>query len=805
MIPGFRGFLRFRLAEFFHLWNANKAFAGMVLSSFFLSVASWMTTFGGLRHFNLDLLSSLFISFGVQTFMAIVAFQLGGLIANSIVDADGVEEKRSVLRPLLIGSAGAGLCYSGYLAAIGDLDGLRLLGASLLALSVISMASFGKHAYIFFCYLTAMAISVIFSFDSIFNALSPPDKRQREAMIIAESDVNDTAKRLEKALASQTDDMRAPLQTGPFWQGFESAIKSVVSAANLNREAIETKEQARLRDLERKTIDAAEGRKEIELKLNRARADVEGAKRELPELLKDSRTLAVEVEKLTAAFNEAHERWRVRNDQINAEIRGDTGRGGSCGQMCNYWKSGDPAIAPDSRRKELSRIVTFQSLIEQRELARIALDGPKKRLATLAGRLKVLEGAEKDGDSVVRQHAVDVAVADRRIEEIGRVNLESGSDKKRTLSASGLTAAMGEYHKKPDRQSLAILVGSCNQVVNDLRSYDKPGQERRCGDDYQTLAIGYFDFLDDKAKFEQDCSEKSRRTAGQLERESQAVSRENLKPEDQRRIFSQLVQKGRECINLARLKDDQVLRDARARIDDLELSISPDAKNPLAQNAAAFKRYDVTAFFAAIIALAMDSFILFCGIFGSKAAANEHVRAVLSSNFTPDEDDDDEVRNAKIFLAHIKPMTPPADGFGATIDLDQIPNEQDRRIINLIISGRASSFSHLGGNNKSTVFRVRDGFIRQLCLSIYRRRRKSHLRSGHDPEFPPTSGKRRFWERFTSAGARGFGRDEPHNLNEPNSSPDEAGQRPSARPREETVPPTQPPGVKPLKNGNRKG
>ena len=182
-----------------------------------LSLASGYTTYDGLRNFTSAPLLSVFISFGIQGVMLIVAWLIGESFAVGMNQrtADG---RRVRLVDATIGML-LGVALRGPRLLLGahhynavDLtssgvkaDWARFADVPiyfLFALVLIAMLAFGfrrggeiatpyvqsvrlivKNSVLWVMFLASMAASVFFSFDSHFNAIFPADSRKRAAEI----------------------------------------------------------------------------------------------------------------------------------------------------------------------------------------------------------------------------------------------------------------------------------------------------------------------------------------------------------------------------------------------------------------------------------------------------------------------------------------------------------------------------------------------------------------------------------------------------------------------------------------------
>ena len=182
-----------------------------------LSLASAYTTFDGLRNFTSAPLLSVFISFGIQGVMLIVAWLIGESFAVGMNQrAEGGRRLRLVdaVVGMLLGVALVGAVFYWVLHRY---DAVTLTGSGfkadasrfadvtvyfVIALLLFGMLAFGfrrggdistpyvqsfrlivKNSVLWVMFLASMGASVFFSFDSHFNAIFPSEARKRAAEI----------------------------------------------------------------------------------------------------------------------------------------------------------------------------------------------------------------------------------------------------------------------------------------------------------------------------------------------------------------------------------------------------------------------------------------------------------------------------------------------------------------------------------------------------------------------------------------------------------------------------------------------
>ena len=230
-----------------------------------LSLASGYTTFDGMRNFTSAPLLSVFISFGIQGVMLIVAWLIGESFAV------GMNQRAADGRRVRLVDAGVGMLLG--LAFVGlvfywilhqydavsltntglKADVVRFADVSvyfLLALVLFGMLAFGfrrggdlstpyvqslrlivKNAVLWVMFLASMGASVFFSFDSHFNAIFPAEARKRAAEIRTVTQIGGAVADIGALTQKRQIEEAERLFDTEGWKAYDKQLASLTQAA----------------------------------------------------------------------------------------------------------------------------------------------------------------------------------------------------------------------------------------------------------------------------------------------------------------------------------------------------------------------------------------------------------------------------------------------------------------------------------------------------------------------------------------------------------------------------------------------
>ena len=230
-----------------------------------LSLASGYTTFDGIRNFTNAPLLSVFISFGIQGVMLIVAWLIGESFAVGLNQRNAEGRRLRLVDAsvgMLLGVAFVGLVFywtlhqyeavsltnTGLKADVvrfADVSVYFLLGLVLLAMLAFGFRRGGdistpyvqslrlivKNAVLWVMFLASMGASVFFSFDSHFNAIFPADARKRAAEIRTTGQIGGVVADIGALTQKRQIEEAERLFETEGWKAYDKQLASLAQAA----------------------------------------------------------------------------------------------------------------------------------------------------------------------------------------------------------------------------------------------------------------------------------------------------------------------------------------------------------------------------------------------------------------------------------------------------------------------------------------------------------------------------------------------------------------------------------------------
>jgi len=247
-----------------------------------LSIASGWTTWDGMRNFTKEPLLSLMITFGIQGVMLIAAWLIGESFAKGTDQHQQKRRGNKTQRFQVITGSGIGitlflalglLLITQFNFFIQDENGITSTGSwgaiisefrfGILAGLVIALLLIGagrdvfdgyvrssrvivRNAVLWVMFLTCMAASVFFSFDSLFTTIFPENERSRAADIRARSEVTSFVDDIVDLTARRRLEQRTALLNSSEWLGFARMLDELASEIQSAPEAIDRYLQKRM-------------------------------------------------------------------------------------------------------------------------------------------------------------------------------------------------------------------------------------------------------------------------------------------------------------------------------------------------------------------------------------------------------------------------------------------------------------------------------------------------------------------------------------------------------------------------------
>ncbi|MGE3917662.1 MAG: hypothetical protein AB7F78_18370, partial [Hyphomicrobiaceae bacterium] len=259
-------------------FTTNWQLTLLASTAFVLSLASGWTTWDGMRNFTGEPILSFMVTFGIQGVMLIIAWLIGESFASGLSQRSrGRDGRRSGfwghVEPF-VGMVVGGLCALGLLVALANsigafadyraaatdprslsafADKALYLGVGLLVLATLlinqrsdvvqpylqSARVMARNAVLWVMFLSCMATSVFFSFDSLFSSIFPKDERRRAADIRAQRQVAGAVSDIGAlAVKRQAQEAEALFRTKG-WTEFEGNLAALSRASQGAEQEIE--------------------------------------------------------------------------------------------------------------------------------------------------------------------------------------------------------------------------------------------------------------------------------------------------------------------------------------------------------------------------------------------------------------------------------------------------------------------------------------------------------------------------------------------------------------------------------------
>nr|WP_041756072.1 hypothetical protein [Bradyrhizobium sp. ORS 278] len=641
----------------------------MSLASIALALASAERTFQGMRNFTGGATSddqqfatvvSLLITVGVQILLVHLSWRIGDAYAN---DAAGFVAGSVEPEPL------------GWTSRVGQR---------------IRRIFIVRHFVLILSFLICAFVCVFFSFDAFLQGISSTTQRAIVARGVASTLLLKINAEVGKDLGDQRDKAAADLSGGPAWNAYKVRIAQVVSAATAPEltKAADARVKQLAEEAKARADKAAREKEDRQREQNAAASKVS-------ELSNESQRLEAGAKDAAQAF----ERAKQDRDKNLADIRQadadiarmqqqmddeeTTGRG-------TLNRLGNPAVGQGPRWRALNN--SKQLLVKTKE-------NLKAQTAALESAVTKAEQTSQQASEKFEKAKLDLSNAEAGLTSVKSVNevataLQRGPDditgnlSSASAAATRLSDLPKEFSNKRTWDSWTAIAAQCNRVISLLRGIPESrarAEKLSCDvpEETSTAVDAYFDLARRRDEFQQKC----------------------MKADTSTFSFQQLIDKGRDCLQIAGLHDD-VTKALGAEIDR-DAEEQDEHAHTFVRTISAFQRGDKLAYIAVAIALSLDGLIVLSGIWGARANASplsrgkeimiadveEHARNVMAIEIRPDKlrppagwPVPPEVYKARLFLNQIEYRHDAAQPqFGGTISCAGL-GEQERAAINSVLA-----------------------------------------------------------------------------------------------------------------------
>ena len=628
----------------------------MGLTSLALSLASGWTTFEGMTNFTKSPVLCFLITFGVQGIMLVSAWMIGEAINNWRAD-----------NLVMVNDEAAGLKPAEFNSGL----------SALFRISLLSLVFF-----------FSMAISVFFSFDSLFSSIFSQEERQRAGEIRAQSEVGAVLTKLKERIEERKFEAVDTLLAAPGWQEYNQRLDSLSKIARSAPDLVEQQLLSKLRSEQaeiarhQETLAQAKGqRAALETRQQKIATRINRLKTDRP-------SLSAELDELRQKLNEKQREIDRTKAEALEEARGigATGREGEGPKF--------RAIKEKQRRLTAERDV----LNTEKNLSADRLEKLDSQISSLSRELELVNGemAKIEGQASVARTFIE-AQSKRQTETAAR-------EFSATASIDSLDDARETFRTKPGQETFLNIQTNCTNLYSALAEVPKIAPDIKfisCepGAETATLAGRIFTLQAAAANQQKSC------VIGKTRRSTR---------------IDTLLKLGKRCIQSSGLPEKDA-NEMRLILNRVDLNRDDKAKN-FVVTLNAFRDGNWLAYLALGLAIAIDSLVFISGLIGARVAAYENTGSEgdmidyglgMSVDFTGREPED--IYTAKLFFRSVEgPSNIP--GFQAVINRQNL-SPDDLNYVNKVLTIAGDKVRQDAGNNN--LFHVEKIFYKNLALKVF--------------------------------------------------------------------------------------
>lgn len=672
----------------------NWRLALLAMTGLVLSLASGWTTWDGMKNFTNEPLLSFMITFGIQGVMLIIAWLIGesfatGMNQQAARPGGGFTNRATMFLGPVVGiiffialalwmmswgtSSNEAVSGGNNLSQVGDQLIVLVIGLLAIALVFLYAASdvvkpyiqstrvVAKNAVLWVMFLSCMATSVFFSFDSLFANIFPQSERIRAAELRAQNQVAGIVADIDQTISTRRMSAIDDLFVSEGWQTYDVQLTKLAKVAKESE-----------RDVEQFFHDQAEARnraiKEQQERIVSAQSGQAGlaAKKaalsdELARLKTERPTLAAEYAEKKNALDERAKEIDAKRVEAMAEEKGVEGTG-KVGRGPEY----------RARRAELRKLNDYYKIGEER------VNDAKKRLDAAQTRIAKIERelAQVDGD--LAKLKGEAATASQRIQMTQSVSETSEGeviDPSRMLPA--FENARVAFRQDPNSERLGDVQKVCSQVLGAMLTATPTTKEKvrglNCDPKRASEAASLVFALNVGARtFAANCVGGAKLSANTG--------------------TDALFSFAKSCLGDSGLPSQET--DAlRKKINFIELN-RDDKAHRFVVTWNAFNDGNRLAYLALGIAIAIDMLVFMSGLFGAnavrsplsdvptvKARSAQQLEAIIENALLPDKFD-----NARLALSAMRPITN-VEGFMAEVRTDMMDPHGRDRVLSVLNAG----------------------------------------------------------------------------------------------------------------------
>jgi len=659
-----------------------------------LSLASAYTTFDGLRNFTSAPLLSVFISFGIQGVMLIVAWLIGESFAV------GMNQRTAEGRRLRLVDASVGMVLG--IALVGVVfywvlhryDAVSLTNRGLkadmvrfadvtvyfvLALVVFAMLAFGfrrggdlstpyvqsvrlivKNAVLWVMFLASMSASVFFSFDSHFNAIFPVDARKRAAEIRTTNQIGGVVADIGALTQKRQIEEADRLFDTEGWKAYDRQLSSLAQAAQGAQGEIE---KYYVQQMEERRRGIAQQQERIAT----AQSGQAGLAIKKTSLVEELSRLKADRPGLAAEYGQHKSELDAKAKEIDAKrVEGMAEDRGVEGTL----KVGKGPVY----RQRMAELATLQ---DQYKIMQERAKDAQKRLVTVETRIAQIERELSTIDGDLAKYKGEAETAEQRIKAAQAANGEEEGtklDPARVLPA--FERARAAFRQQPDTERLGALQQQCANLLNAMASTQATKEKVRAIDcdpkQAAEAAARVFALNAGLAAFQSNCA-----GGDKLARLTTTDS---------------LLGFGRKCLQDSGLISADSA-DVGARLSAIDMN-RDDKAHRFVVTWNAFLDGNRLAYLSLVLAIGVDALVFMSGLFGAqalrsplsdvpspKARSAHQLEAIIEAALLPD-----TFKNARLALRAMHPRQP-VDGFTNEVRLDELDPESAFQVKDVLNAG----------------------------------------------------------------------------------------------------------------------
>ncbi len=635
----------------------NERLFLMGLTSLALSLASGWTTFEGMTNFTKSPVLCFLITFGVQGIMLVSAWMIGEALIALRDKKDGKKAPEGSAKQFI------SQVFHGPISIL-------------------------KVWLIWMVFLFSMAISVFFSFDSLFSSIFSSEERQRAGEIRTQSEVGAVLSELKNRVEERKFEAVDTLLKADGWKSYNVRLdqlsKIARSAPLLVEEQLLSKmrtEQAEIARHQEKFAQAQGQKASLKTRQQKLQQSISRLKADRP-------GTSAEVNELRTKLQAQQRLIDQKKAQALEEARGigTTGREGE---------------GPKFRAiKEAGRRLSAQAevLKTQKDLASARLEALDNQIGKVSNELELINGEVAKIESEANVAQTFIEAQEKRQNETASKDLSSSA------GIDHLDKSRDQFSQNPNEATFLGIQQSCTNLHNALSQVPKiapdiKGISCEPGANAATMAARIFTLQAAQIVQSKSCVIGKTRASTRIDR---------------------LLKLGQRCIQKSGLPEKDA-NELRTKLNRVDLNRDDKAKN-FVVTLNAFSDGNWLAYLALGLAIAIDSLVFISGLIGAKTASYENTGSAsdimkygLGMSVDMQGSEPEDIYTRKIFFRSISGPSP-LEGYLAIVDRANLTNEE-RGHVNKVLTIAGDNIRQDVGNPEA--YHIEEKFYQNLARQVY--------------------------------------------------------------------------------------